>query len=120
MYLLGKRLFGRYVGLLAALFLALNTCAVVYSQEARGYSWLLLGTMVSTYLFARLIERPTYAMASAYALAAGVTFYFHYFGLLVPLAHAVSVVALPKERRPWKQLYVAGAIVACSPHQCCG
>jgi len=112
MYLLGKRLFDRNVGLLAALFLALNTCSVVYSQEARGYSWLLLGVVVSTYLFARLIARPTYAMASAYALAAGATFYFHYFGLLVPLAHAVSLVALPRERRPWKQLFVAGAIVA--------
>ena len=67
--------------------------------------------MFRRYLFARLIERPTYALACGYALAAGVTFYFHYFGLLVPLAHAVSLVALPKERRPWKQLFVAGAMV---------
>ncbi len=111
MYLLGKRLFGRNVGMLAALFLALSTCAVVYSQEARGYSWLLLGTIVSTYLFARLIAKPTYAVAFGYALAVGVTFYFHYFGLLVPLAHAVSLVALPKERRPWKQQLVAGGML---------
>ena len=111
MYLLGKRLFGRGVGLLAALFLTLSTCAVVYSQEARGYSWLLFGTIVSTYLFARLIARPTYAMACGYALAAGVTFYFHYFGLLVPLAQAVSLMALPNDRRPWRQLFVAGTLV---------
>lgn len=112
MYLLGRRLFGRGTGLLAALLLAVSTCAVVYSQEARGYSWLLLGTIVSTYFFARLIERPTYATAFAYALAAGVTFYFHYFGLLVPLTQAVALVALPKARRPWKQLYLAGAMIA--------
>ncbi len=111
MYLLGKRLFGRGAGLLAALLLAISTCAVVYSQEARGYSWLLLGTIVSTYFFVRLIARPTYKMAVAYSLAAGVTFYFHYFGLVVPLAHAVSLIALPKERRPWKQLCVAGALI---------
>ena len=111
MYLLGRRLFGRSVGILSALLLAISTCAVVYSQEARGYSWLLLGTLVSTYLFARLIERPTHAMASAYALAAGVTFYFHYFGLLVPLAHAVSVIALPRVRRPWKQLWLAAGVL---------
>ena len=48
----------------------------------------------------------------AYALAAGVTLYFHYFGLLVPLAHAVSLLALPRKRRPWKYLFVAGAIFA--------
>ena len=50
-------------------------------------------------------------MACGYAVAAGISFYFHYFGLLVPLAHAVSLVALPKERRPWKQLFVAGGMV---------
>jgi uncharacterized membrane protein len=111
MYLLGKRLFGRFVGLLASLFLALSTCAVVYSQEARGYSWLLLGVIVSTYFFARLIEQPSYATARRYALAAGATFYFHYFGLLVPLAHVISVLVLSKNRRPWKQLLLAGAIV---------
>lgn len=104
MYLVGRRLFGRGVGLLAALFLTLSTCSVVYSQEARGYSWLLLGVITSTYLFVQLIERPVSATACAYALAAGVTFYFHYFGLLVPLAHAVSLAALPKERRPWGRL----------------
>ena len=111
MYVLGKRLFGRFIGLLGALFLALSTCSVVYSQEARGYSWLLLGVVVSTYFFARLIEQPTFAIACAYALAAGVTFYLHYFGLLVPLAQVVTLVALPKQRRPWKQLLPAGAIV---------
>src|SRR3974377_728910 len=104
MYLLGRRLFGRGAGLLAALLLAISPCAVVYSQEARGYSWLLLGTLVSTYLFARLIERPTYAMAFAYALAAGVTFYFHYFGLLVPLAQAVALLAARGERGPGEAL----------------
>ena len=112
MYLLGARLFGRKVGIMAALFLALSTCSVVYSQEARGYSWLLLGVIASTYLFVRFIERPTYGMAFAYALTAGVTLYFHYFGLLVPLAHAVSLLALPRDRRPWKYLFVAGAILA--------
>ena len=112
MYLLGRRLFGRRVGLLAGLLLAVSTCSVVYSQEARGYSWLLFGTIVSTYLFARLIERPSYAIAFAYALAAGATFYFHYFGLLVPLAHAMSLLALRRIQPPWKQMYAAGALMA--------
>lgn len=111
MYLLGRRLFGRAAGLLAAVLLALNACAVVYSQEARGYSWLLLGTIVSTYYFVRLIDRPSMSVAFAYAIAAGVTFYFHYFGLLVPLGHAISLLVLARERRPWKQLWFAAAIL---------
>src|ERR1017187_7157467 len=112
MYLLGMRLFSRRVGTVAALFLALSTCSVVYSQEARGYSWLLLGVITSTYLFVRLIDQPTYAAACGYAFAAGITLYFHYFGLLVPLAHAVSLLAVPSDRRPWKYLLAAGAILA--------
>jgi mannosyltransferase len=111
-YLLGRRLFGRRVGLLAALFLALSTCSVVYSQEARGYSWLLLGVITSTSLFVQLIERPTYAMACWYALAAGVTFYFHFFGLLVPLAHVASLLAPRSGCRPWKQIVVSYGIIA--------
>jgi mannosyltransferase len=112
MYLLGRRLFGRYVGLLSALLLTLSTCAVVYSQEARGYSWLLLGTIVSTYYFVRMVERPRAAIALAYGLAAGITFYFHYFGLLVPLAQWLALAGLPKERRPWKLLMASGALMA--------
>jgi mannosyltransferase len=112
MYLLGTRLFGRKVGILAALFLALNACSVVFSLEARGYSWLLLGVITSTYLLVSLVENPGYARACGYALAAGGTLYFHYFGLLVVLAQAVSLVALPAKRRPWKCLIVAGAMIA--------
>jgi mannosyltransferase len=110
-YLIGNRLFGRKVGLLSAVLLAISTCAVVYSQEARGYSWLVLGTLLSTYLFVRLIESRSFALAFAYGLAAGATFYFHYFGLLVPVAHAVSLAALPTLRRPWKQMCVAGTLI---------
>jgi uncharacterized membrane protein len=112
MYLLGRRLFGRGAGLLSALLLALSTCAVVYSQEARGYSWLLLGTIVSTYFFVRLIDRPSVAVALTYALAAGLTFYFHYFGLLVPLGQWISLIALPSNRRPWKTLALSGVLIA--------
>jgi uncharacterized membrane protein len=112
MYGLGKLLFGKSTAHLAALFFALNTCAIAVSQEARGYSLLILGVLVSTYLFVRLVERPSFAMACAYGVVTSLTFYCHYFGLLVPAAQAVSLVALPQERRPWKQSAIAAAIMA--------
>jgi hypothetical protein len=40
------------------------------------------------------------------------TFSFHYFGILVPIAHGLSLVGLPANRRPWKELSAAGAIIA--------
>ena len=45
-YILGSRLFNRYVGLLAALLIALNPFLIWYSQEARMYALaVLLGTL---------------------------------------------------------------------------
>jgi uncharacterized membrane protein len=112
MYLLAKRLFDQATGILAALFFAVSTCAVVYSQEARGYSLLLLGTIASTYLLVLFIATPSVATASAYSLVAGATLYCHYFGIFVVLSHAISLAFLPANRRPWKYLLFAAAFVA--------
>ena len=111
MYLLGGRWFGRRSGILAAALLALSPCAIGVSQEARAYSFLVLAVLLSTYLFVRLIEKPGYALAAGYGIVTGLTCYFHYFGILVPAAHAVSLLAMPRRRRPWKPLLLAVAII---------
>ncbi len=110
MYLLGKRLFGPHTGILTAALFALNPCAIASSQEARAYSFLVLMVIISTYCFIRLMEGPSYRFAIVYGLAAGFTCYFHYFGVLVAAAHAVSLVAMPRGKWPWKQYSVAGVI----------
>lgn len=110
-YVLGKRLLGPSVGIVSALLLTVNACAVVYSQEARAYSFLVLGVIISTLLFVGLNEQPSYRNAVLYALAAGTTLYFHYFGLLVVAGHAVSLLALPRDRRSWKHLSAAFAVL---------
>jgi hypothetical protein len=66
--------------------------------------------IISTYCFIRLIEGPSYRFAIVYGLAAGFTCYFHYFGVLVAAAHAVSLLAMPRGKWPWKQYSVAGVI----------
>ena len=111
-YALGRRLFGEATARLATLFWALNACAVAVSQEARGYSLLVLGVVASTYLFVRLIEQPTLVLACAYGAATGLTLYCHYFGLFVPAVQAISLAAIPQGRRPWRQLAVAASVVA--------
>jgi mannosyltransferase len=112
MYALGKRLFGKNSACLAALLFALNGCAIAVSQEARGYSLLVLGVLVSTHLFVQMIERPTLGVACAYGITAGMSLYCHYFGMLVPVAQAISLAALP-EGRPWprKHLSLAASII---------
>jgi len=113
MYRLGARLLGTNAAtLIATLLLALSTCAIAVSQEARAYSFLVLFVLLSSYLFVRVIEAPGYSLACAYAVVAGVTCYFHYFGVLVPAAHAVSLFALPAKRKPWTPLLLAWIIIA--------
>ncbi len=112
MYVVGRKLFGRNVGVLAALFLALNACAVSVSQEARAYSFVVLLVLLSTYLFVQLIELPTQGVAFAYAIVVAVTCYFHYFGVLVPAAHFAVLFGLPAHRRTWRMLLPAAAIIA--------
>jgi mannosyltransferase len=112
MYVLGARLFGRSVGVLSAVLFALSTCAVSVSQDARAYSLLLLLVLLSTWLFVQWMEHPGYPAALAYALVAGIACYVHYFGVLVPAAHAVSVFALPAHRRPRKMLLAAWSVIA--------
>jgi mannosyltransferase len=112
MYALSASLFGETTARVATLFFALNACAIAVSQEARGYSLLVLGVIASTYLFVRLIEKPSFAIACAYGLVTGLTLYCHYFGMFVPAAQAISLVALPPGKRPWKQLALAACLVA--------
>lgn len=111
LYLLSKRLVGRRTAMLAAALFALNPCAIACSQEARAYSFLLLAVVISTYSFVRLIEDPSYRYAAAYGIIAGITCYFHYFGVLVPAAHAVSLMAMPRGKRLWKPYSVSALIL---------
>ncbi len=111
LYLLAKRLFGSSTGTLAAALFALNPCAIACSQEARAYSFLVLAVVASTYLFVRLTEDPSYWFAVAYGIIAGITCYFHYFGVLVPAAHAISLIAMPRASRMWKPYAIAGGIL---------
>src|SRR5271157_1305436 len=112
MYALANRLFGQSPARLTRLFFALNACAIAVSQEARGYSLLVLGVVASTYVFVRLVEKPTFGFAFAYGAVAGLTLYCHYFGMLVPAAQVASLIALPAGKRPWKQLALAACILA--------
>ncbi len=60
MYLVGQRLLGRWVGLVAALFMALSPFAVYYAQEARMYALVLLFALLSLYCLLRALGPHPY------------------------------------------------------------
>jgi uncharacterized membrane protein len=99
--LVGRRLFGRSVGLLAAALSALSPFAIYYSQEARMYA--LLGALAagSIYVALRMMDRiearsqgeerglPFWLLAS-YVLVNAAGLYTHYAFTFVIVAHNVA------------------------------
>jgi mannosyltransferase len=83
-YLLGKHIAGRRLGLMAALLLALNPFHVWFSREVRNYSLAMLFTLLVVYFFLRLLRGKR--AWSWFTLASAMAFVSHYFCLLLPLA----------------------------------
>jgi mannosyltransferase len=108
---LGSRLFGRSVGIIAGLLLAGNAFLVHYAQEVRGYTLALLLVAVSTLLFVRLVESGSTAVWVSYVAVGALSLYAHFFAALVIAAHGVSVVAVP-DRRARRSALSAIALVA--------
>ncbi|MDO8209861.1 glycosyltransferase family 39 protein [Conexibacter sp. CPCC 206217] len=110
LYAVARRLASERVALTAALLLAVCPFAIRYAQEARGYILGLLLVTVATLLFVRALDRQTWGLWLAYSLFAALGVYAHFFALLVPAAHAVSLVFVAPERLRWRKLI--GAAVA--------
>lgn len=105
LYLLGRNLFGRAEGLLAAALLAVSVNAVFYSQEARSFALLLLGSVAMGLVFhqAFLVAQPAathrWRWCAIYIAVGVAALYVHYYALLV-LAVQLVVGAAVAYRRP--------------------
>jgi uncharacterized membrane protein len=86
-YGLGKRLFDTKVGLIGAALLATNSFHIQYSQEARGYSLMVLLTALSSLFFLRAIKHSSRNDWAGYILTATLAVYTHFFSVLVLGAH---------------------------------
>lgn len=92
---LGRRLFDERTGLLAALLFAVLPFTLQASQEARGYSLLMLAATAASYLLIRACASGGFWWG-AYVLSAGLLPYVHFFGLFVLVAHALWLFAVPE------------------------
>jgi len=116
-YLLGKRLYSPWEGILAAAIMAVMWCPIYYSQEARSYSLLLLFALLTAYFWIDLVRclarggRTPYGSAVAYIAAAGIACYLHYYGLfLVTLQGCLAMVLLIRSGRA---VFRVVAVYAC-------
>ena len=101
-YALGRSLLSHEAGLWAALLSATSPFYLWYAQEARMYTWLVVLSLASVYLFLPLLEdnprRRDYAVYIAVTLA---LLYTHYAGFLL-LAFEAAVYAVYRLRSRWR------------------
>lgn len=95
-YYLGLQIAPRREAFLAVFFMALNYQFVWFSQNARGYMGLLLGSVIASILFIRLVAtaRPPARVIVAYAAVVALTMWIHLSAVVVILVHATIWLAL--------------------------
>jgi len=111
LYVLARSLLNRETGLWAALLGSISPFFLWYAQEARMYTWLLVLSLTSVYLFLRLLEdksrRRDYVAYTAVSLA---LLYTHYAGFFL-LAFEIAIYALYRLRAGrWRALAILIAL----------
>lgn len=113
MYALGRRLFDSRTGLIAAALLTVNAYHVRYSQEARGYSLMVLLCVLSSVYFLKCLDEPSSRNRDIYAVVSGLAVYAHFYSLLLIAAQWLSLRFLDREAIPaalnaaWKRIALA-------------
>ena len=100
LYLLGRELYDRRTGLVAAAFGAASPLLIWYSQEARMYAFVELFGLLALWTQLRAIRNPSMGNWAAYILATAALLWSHYFGLLlIGVQQAIWVGILIHRRR---------------------
>jgi len=110
---IGRRLAGPAVGLLAGLVLAVSPLASQYAQEGRSYALVTAAVVLACLLFLRALDKPSPARWAGYAAALLLATALHLFAVLVLLAHGVTLLAI---RSPWRitRRWLAAALAVCA------
>jgi uncharacterized membrane protein len=115
MYLLGKELLNKRLGVTAAIITCLNIYNIEYSQEARGYTLLWLFTGFSYLYFIRLYKYSGTKNVIGYIISSVLLLYTHYFSLLVifceVLLGAVFLITDRNKKKLFLNFLIAGIIV---------
>jgi uncharacterized membrane protein len=100
LYELGRELYDRRTGLVAAAFGAVSPILIWYSQEARMYAFVTLFGLLAVLTQLRVIRNPSMGNWAAYILSTAALLWSHYFGLLlIGVQQVIFVVVLVNRRR---------------------
>ncbi len=103
LYLLGASLYGRTIGLFAALLGAFSPLWIWHAQEVRMYPFLLLFCIVSTYGLVQALEHRRWWGWPILFAGSAIALYMQYFAFFVLFAQAIFV-ALHWRHYTWRQV----------------
>ena len=113
MYLLGKVLFNKDVGLYASIISSTNYFLVYYSQEMRSYSLVFLLTTISYLYLIKIIQNYSIKNFIIYLISTIALLYTHYFAFfLVSTQFFVFIFFYFKEKNNRKQLLILSVITS--------
>jgi uncharacterized membrane protein len=99
LYELGRELYDRRTGLIAAAFAAASPVLIWYAQEVRMYEFIALFGLLALLTQLRAIRHGTMLNWAAYILATAALLWSHYFGLLLIAVQQVVFVAVLVHRK---------------------
>lgn len=112
MYVVARHVVGRKAAVVATALAAASPFWTWHSDEARMYPLLLFLTLSSMALFFHALERGRAWRWLAYALVTGISFYAHYFAMLMPAVHLAYLVINRVPRRKCAAWLASSALAA--------
>ncbi|HVO61068.1 MAG TPA: glycosyltransferase family 39 protein [Terriglobales bacterium] len=111
-YLLGRDLFGRMEGLIAAALLSVHMFHVFLSRQARSYSLLVLLLLLSCWLFLKFTQTAQSRFyLAAYAIVSVLAVYAHLFAFLVIVSQWLLLLGTRGRRVGRQRIAAAIALV---------
>jgi len=99
LYLLGKELFTRRVGLWGAAFAALSPLLVWYSRDATDYAWLIAFATLSENLLVRSVRRGGRGNWAGFVLATLAALFTHYYAFILVVGEVVLFLFITDRTR---------------------
>lgn len=112
LFALSERLFGVRTAVIASLLLLINSSFVHYAQEARSYSLEILIVTASWFALIHAIERRSARAWATYVIVTVLSVYTLFFGILFVAAQLASLLALPRQQVPARQLGVSLGVIS--------
>lgn len=110
-YLIGKNLFNRSTGLIATGLMAISPLFILYSRMSRYYSLALLLSLISTWLFLRLLEKRKTILWSGYILTSALMLYTVYTTIFVLAAQFIFALLSSKRSKEFLTRHLLSLVI---------